>query len=599
MKSQQQIRYAPITRAESDAENRSISGYALVFNKRSEKLYDIWSGQYFYEIISPDACTQEFIDTQDIRLIRNHNEMGTTLARWKKGSGSLNLQVDDIGLHFQFNCPNTPAGDELLDAIRRGDADKMSFAFYTSADNVSTSKDDEGNEIRTINKFDYITELSILDCQPAYQDTSVDNRNKNSDNMNEDQLKELQDKIAELENKLNELQPAEMSDEEEAKDVDSNEEDSEENVPENEQPKEEENREDENTDEESTEESDESVEENNEENINEENKRSINTMNKKNFSLLKAIRSVVETGKLDAVSQAVSDLGAQELRAAGLPCTGQIHIPMEHRDAPVTVNSYGEDVVVTEFTDILEPLRANNVLADAGARIMTGLVGDLQVPTMDAQQVGWAGEITAAAESGAAFDHVLLQPKRLTAYIDVSKQFLVQDSLGAEELIKRDLINAIQTKLESTILGTAAGDTTKPSGIFYGVTPTTVADFGDVCDLEADIEDANFNNGLKYILSPKAKAALRSMVIGTTGPAGMVYVNNEVDGTPALTTTNIATKTFAVGDWSNLVIGQWGSVDLTVDPFSQAANGVVRIVINAFFDAKMVREGAIAYGTFE
>lgn len=408
--------------------------------------------------------------------------------------------------------------------------------------------------------------------------------------MNEDQLKELQDKIKELEDKLNEMKPTEMSDEEETEDMGSNEENPEENVPEDEQPEEEENREDED--------SDESVENTNEEENKEENQRH-RSMKKKNFSLLKAIRSIVNNGKLDNVSQAVSDLGAKELRAAGLPCAGQIHLPVEHRDAPVTVNSFGEDVVITEFTDILEPLRAKSVLADAGARIMTGLVGDLQVPTMDAQQVGWAGEIAAAAESGAAFDHVLLQPKRLTAYIDVSKQFLVQDSLGAEELIKRDLINAIQDKLEATILGNAAGDTTKPAGIFNGVTPTTVSDFSDVADLEADIEDANFNGGLAYILSPKAKAALRSMVIGTTGPAGMVYTNNEVDGTPAYTTTNIATKTFAVGDWSNLVIGQWGAIDLVVDPFSQAANGVVRIVINAFFDAKMAREGAVAYGTFE
>lgn len=597
MKNQQQIRYSPITRAESDADNRSVSGYALVFNKRSEKLYDIWSGQYFYEIISPEACTQEFIDTQDIRLIRNHNEMGTTLARWKKGSGSLNLQVDDIGLHFQFNCPNTPAGDELIDAIRRGDADKMSFAFFTSRDNVTVSKDDEDNEVRTINKFDCITELSILDCQPAYQDTSVDNRQKNTDNMNEEQLKELQDKIAELEDKLNELQSTEMSDDEETENVDSNEENPEENPAEDEQPEEEEQREDENPDESEDEPEDESVENTNEEENKEKNQRH-RSMKKKNFSLLKAIRSVVENGKLDAVSQAVSDLGAQELRTAGLPCAGQIHIPMEHRDAPVTVNSYGEDVVVTDFTDILEPLRANNVLADAGARIITNLVGDLQVPTMDAQQVGWSGEIAAAPESGAAFDHVLLQPKRLTAYIDVSKQFLVQDSLGAEELIKRDLINAIQTKLEATILGTAAGSTTTPAGIFYGVTPTTVSDFAGVADLEADIEDENYTGELKYILSPKAKAALRSMIKGTNG-TGMVMENGEIDGTPALTTTNITTKTFAVGDWSNLIIGQWGAIDLVVDPFSQAANGVVRIVINAFFDAKMAREGAFAYGTVE
>ena len=572
------------------SDNRSISGYAIRFNEWSSKLYDIWSNVYFREMISPEAVTPEFLAEQDIRVLYDHNASGLSLARWNKGQGTLELTVDENGVFFRFDAPATSFGDEILDAIKRKDIDKVSFAFYADPKDITEVKGEDGIYERTINKFLAVTEISLLDVAPAYPETSVDNRNQNTDNMNEDQLKELQDKIKELEDKLNEMKSTEMSDEEETEDMDSNEENSEENVPENEQSEEEENREDED--------SDESVENTNEEENKEENQRH-RSMKKKNFSLLKAIRSIVNNGKLDNVSQVVSDLGAKELRAAGLPCAGQIHLPVEHRDAPVTVNSYGEDVVITEFTDILEPLRAKSVLADAGARIMTGLVGDLQVPTMDAQQVGWAGEIAAAAESGAAFDHVLLQPKRLTAYIDVSKQFLVQDSLGAEELIKRDLINAIQDKLEATILGNAAGDTTKPAGIFYGVTPTTVSDFAGVADLEADIEDANFNGGLAYILSPKAKAALRSMVIGTTGPAGMVYTNNEVDGTPAYTTTNIATKTFAVGDWSNLVIGQWGAIDLVVDPFSQAANGVVRIVINAFFDAKMAREGAVAYGAFE
>ena len=41
-----------------------------------------------------------------------------------------------------------------------------------------------------------------------------------------------------------------------------------------------------------------------------------------------------------------------------------------------------------------------------------------------------------------------------------------------------------------------------------------------------------------------------------------------------------------MGNWSDYVIGQWGGIDLTVDPYTQAANGKVRLVINAYFDAK-------------
>ena len=77
-----------------------------------------------------------------------------------------------------------------------------------------------------------------------------------------------------------------------------------------------------------------------------------------------------------------------------------------------------------------------------------------------------------------------------------------------------------------------------------------------------------------------------------------VYENGEVDGTPLYATSNVESNNFIVGDFSNLAIGQWGVVDLTIDPYSKAAEGLVRIVVNAYFDAKVLRSNAFAYGTF-
>lgn len=316
------------------------------------------------------------------------------------------------------------------------------------------------------------------------------------------------------------------------------------------------------------------------------------------FRLIKAINDIANNRNLDETASAVVKKGSEEMRKAGLSYGGQIQLPTEER-AAITVASEGADVVETEFTSILEPLRAKNVLIGAGATYLTGLVGDCQVPVMSGGQVYWEGETDATDDGAGAFSNVKLSPKRLSCYIDVSKQFLVQDSLDAENLIKRDIVNAINTKLESTILGTGAGSTTEPKGIFNvaaGGSLTAIANYADLCDFESDIEDANVVGECKYVMSNKAKAALRGMIKGTNG-TGMVYENGTVDGTPALNTSHVPSTDIAYGDWSSLVIGQWGSIDLTVDPFSQATNGKVRIVINAFFDAKVLREGAIAVGT--
>ena len=288
----------------------------------------------------------------------------------------------------------------------------------------------------------------------------------------------------------------------------------------------------------------------------------INTKKNMEFRLIKAINDIANNRNLDETASAVIEKGAEEMRKAGLSSEGQILLPTEQR-AAITVASEGEDVVETDFTSILEPLRAKNVLVNAGATFLTGLVGDVQVPVMAGSNVTWEGETAAASDGAGSFSNVKLTPKRLTCYVDVSKQFLVQDSLDAENLIKRDIINAINSKLESTILGSAAGSATQPKGIFNvasGDSLKSIADYGDICDLEADVEDANVNGECKYVMSNKAKAALRGMIKGTNN-TGMVFEHGQVDGTEAYNTSNVEGKNIAFGDFSNLAIGQWGAIN--------------------------------------
>ena len=291
-------------------------------------------------------------------------------------------------------------------------------------------------------------------------------------------------------------------------------------------------------------------------------------------------------------------MGAEDLRNAGITMNGQIQIPCGNSKedrAAITVTAEGADVVVTDFLDILAPLHDNLVLVNAGSRFLTGLVGDVQIPSMTAENVTWVGETSTASDGAGTFDNIKLSPKRLSAVIQISKQFLVQDSLDAESLIRNELVNAIALKLQSTILGTSSGSSTQPAGLAYNVTPTEVSDFKGICAVESTLEAGNFWGEKSYILSSSAKAALRSMLKGTNA-TGMVFESNEVDGTPAQVCNAVATDCYFVGDWSQLVIAQFGGIDLTVDPYTLSADGKIRLVINAFFDAKLQRPNAIKYG---
>lgn len=590
-KKQLEIRNLGHLEVRADENSRKIEGCAIVFDTPSVDMG-------FTEVIERSAITQELIDNSDIYLNFNHDD-NKILGRWNKGAGSLNIELREDGVWFSIDAPKTDLGDEVLEYLKRGDVEKCSFCFWMDFDDedAETWTYNEGVALRTIHKIAGLHDVSIV-WNPAYDATQVSARSleklnelraKQEEDKDEDTPKDDKDKKDEPKKEEEPQNEPESKSEDEPKDDDKdNDMDNPDNDKDN-QDNEEDTPDDKEVD------PDKDKDEDPKDKETKSKKENKHNIMEKKFNLLSAIRSVAEGKPMDDATQAVIDAGKSEMRSAGVSMTGQIQIPVENR-ASVTVTAEGEDVVVTDFANILDPLRTKNVLADSGANILTGLVGDLQIPAMGAENVNWEGETDEAQDGAGTFTNVKLTPHRLSAYIDVSKQFLVQDSLGAEALIRRDLVNAIQAKLEDTIFGTEAAEGGRPAGIFNGVTATPVTDFKTLCALESNVEDANFYGPAKYIVSPKAKAAMRAMAKSTKSTQ-LVMEGDNIDGTPVLSTGHIAKDTFAYGDWSQLYVGQWGAIDLTVDPYTKAAAGQVRLVINAFFDFKLVRPKAVVLGT--
>lgn len=155
------------TEIRSNEENsRKISGLAIPAESRSELLY----GE-FYETISKDALTEDLINEHDVKLYLNHDSSQGTFARSKFGKGSLRLFVTDRGIEFETELPNTASGDELLEGIRRGDYDALSFAF--APDKEEWEENEDGTYNRTIRSIAFLDEISILSCAPAYEATEV------------------------------------------------------------------------------------------------------------------------------------------------------------------------------------------------------------------------------------------------------------------------------------------------------------------------------------------------------------------------------------------------------------------------------------------
>lgn len=326
------------------------------------------------------------------------------------------------------------------------------------------------------------------------------------------------------------------------------------------------------------------IEEDNKRNLNKVTKQTNKTMEK--FSLLKAINDLANNRQLDERALEITYAGQAEFRKAGQNYSGQIVLPMETRTIQATVATAGQEVVAEDILNILEPLRANLVMVQAGATYIGGLNGNVAIPSYSGSNVTWEGEVAPAQDGTGSFSEVKLEPKRITAEISISKQFLIQDSASAESMLKSDIIKAITQKLEATILGDEAGSTTKPAGLLNGVVASEAdVKYADLVTLETALETANVSGNKTFIVSPSAKGLLKT-TLKDTGVAGYLMEGNEVNGYKVLSTSAVPSKGVIFGNFEDYVIAQWGGIDLTVDQFTQAGNGKVRLVINAYFDAK-------------
>lgn len=152
-------------RATVDEESRHVEGYALLFDVDSKPM---WGGDLIERIAQ--TALDGVLERSDVLCLMNHDERRGVLARWRMGEGSLSLTVDEKGLRYAFDAPNTSLGDELVEALRRGDIAESSFAFTVEKDNWERKED--GTYVRTIVQIEQLYDVSPV-YYPAYEDTTV------------------------------------------------------------------------------------------------------------------------------------------------------------------------------------------------------------------------------------------------------------------------------------------------------------------------------------------------------------------------------------------------------------------------------------------
>jgi hypothetical protein len=158
-----EIRKVEETR-DGQAEKRPIiSGYASVFNERSETLYG-----FFQEVIDPSAFNNTLTNNPDVRCLFDHD---SSKVLGRTTNGSLTLRTDDKGLYIECEPPNSQWANDLVVSVERGDINQMSFGFRVKKDRWTSNGVEDGIDLREILDLE-LFEVSVVTF-PAYTQTSV------------------------------------------------------------------------------------------------------------------------------------------------------------------------------------------------------------------------------------------------------------------------------------------------------------------------------------------------------------------------------------------------------------------------------------------
>lgn len=336
------------------------------------------------------------------------------------------------------------------------------------------------------------------------------------------------------------------------------------------------------------------------------------------FSLNKAIRALVSGTALEGAELVAHKRASAAATAAGIGVNPNgLMVPLfsENRAEGQTVTqdggAFGGTTVATDTMAPIDFLRPKPILESLGAIFLTGLQGNVSFPKNKGGITAyWKGEVITADASKDEFAEIEMTPKRLTVRVPISLQNLMQSSFDMEaytaKTIRDEIANAID---KAGINGSGIGD---PRGIlnYPGINTLSNGDNGNeptwpsIVALETPVFVANANAArMGYLSNPKLRGKLKvtpqqvgqaTYLMAESGSVnGYDFaVSNHVPSNLTKGTSTAVCSAAIFGDFSQLVIGQWGFMDLTVDNLSRKKDGYIEIIANVFVDIAIMQEGA-------
>lgn len=345
--------------------------------------------------------------------------------------------------------------------------------------------------------------------------------------------------------------------------------------------------------------------------------------NKYSYKNAIAIACALREGK--AVAGFELDVHQQLLKSMpqNYAAKGGLIVPMQILNTTLTTGGAGTgaELVQTEYGQLIEYLYNKSVINRMGANVLTGLVGPLSFPKQTGSAtLSWTGEApgsdTSASNPTTAF--VTLSPKTAMSTVALSRNLLVQSTPNAEALVRNDLGMVAALGIDRAAIH-GLGSSNEPDGLYHltGVNAKAmggVPTFGKLQDMitECALDNALFANA-GFVTTPGMAGKLAQTLVASAAGSDMIwkgaYDNGTMNGYKALASNQISaimsssTPTggsehgIVFGDFSQLIVGQWGGIELIVDPFTSAKKGLVEITLFMMADIIARHPGAFCKST--
>lgn len=293
----------------------------------------------------------------------------------------------------------------------------------------------------------------------------------------------------------------------------------------------------------------------------------------------------------------------------------------EKRTMTAATDADGGFLIPTEKIDWFDALFAYSVLDKLGIQKLTGLSANTDIPGFSSAVVsGWAnGETGTQSPDDPTVVNRALRPKLLYGATNISKRLAIQTNRSVDQMIMMDIMASMAQTLQAAVIN-GSGSSGQPTGILNTSGIQSVAmgtngaalSFAKALELWAAIAQANSNmDNFKWLTNPLVHGKALQTSTDTGSGAMIVTYNNNFGGSPnaianyPLFSTSSVPSTLTKGssgavcsaliggDFSQVVVGQFGGVELIVDNISQARSGFTALTINQFVDVVVKQPAAL------